>query len=433
MHYDSVSMEENDNALPVKSRILIQHDWNEGDDSWLMVKTPGETSLRGTYKESSTTTGTDDFVIQKHRKTLIGVSHPRAGYSALFVAPSFVWSGIHAKGGVVSLDVTEGGLGVSAATNGELNIWTTNNGEVRRRLEGHVDSVYAARFFPSGTVVLSGGADFRLKIWSVETGKCAATLLGHRGAINAIGVVERGRNVLSGGMDGAVKLWDVGRTATLHSFDGLGLGAINDLSIGVADRQSGGELTADQNEREVGTEGKFVIVAGEGAGSFGLSLGDGDVGGGKVAGLVLKSREKFFELPTPSAVNACLAIDDRTFAYGLQDGTFAVADVRNIKSSLHVEKESRGAILHLQPFRAGGFLVSTQDGSTFYVPNKVFTSATPASGGADDVTIMELTGPDTDSVYKIATHGNNVVYTACRDGMIRKYLIDEEILAEVES
>lgn len=431
---DSVPMEDNDNDndLPVKSRILIQHDWNEGDDSWLMVKTPGEKSLRGAYKESSSAPNEDEFVIQKYRKSLIGVSHPRAGYTALFVAPSSVWSGIHEKGGVVSLDVTAGGLGVSSSSNGELNVWTTDNGEVRRRLEGHIDSVYATRFFPSGTVIISGGADFRLKIWSAETGNCAATLVGHRGAINAISVVERGRNILSGGNDGAVKLWDVGRSATLHSFEDLALGAINDISLGVADRRSGGESSADQNEREVGTEGKFMIVAGEGAGSFGLSVGHGDVGGGKVAGVVLKSREKFFELPTPSAVNTCLAIDDRTFAYGLQDGTFAVADVRNMKSSLHVEKESRGAILNIQPFRSGGFLVSTQDGSVFYVPNKVSASAS-SSGGTSGETVMELTGPESDPVYKIATQGNNVVFTASRDGMVRKFLIDEEIVANVES
>jgi len=428
---DSVSMEDNDNALPAKSRILIQHDWNEGDDSWLMVKTPGEKSLCGAYKESSTTTSEDEFVIQKYRKSLIGVSHPRAGYTALFVAPSSVWSGIHEKGGVVSLDVTEGGLGVSSSSSGELNVWTTNNGEVRRRLEGHIDSVYTTSFFPSGTVILSGGADFRLKIWSAEDGKCAATLVGHRSAINATSIVERGRNILSGGNDGSVKLWDVGRAATLHSFDDLGLGAINDLSIGVADKRSGGELSSDQNEREVGTDGKFLIVAGEGAGSFGL--GNGDVGGGKVAGVVLKSREKFFELPTPSAVNTCLALDDRTFAYGLQDGTFAVADVRNTKSSLHAEKESRGAILHLQPFRSGGFLVSTQDGSVFYVPNKVLTSAFSSSSGGSPGTVMELTGPESDPVYKIATQGNNVVYTGSRDGNIRKYLIDEEMVVNVES
>lgn len=39
--------------------------------------------------------------------------------------------------------------------------------------------VYMCRFFPSGIVVLSGGADLRLKIWSVEDGSCPRTLTGH--------------------------------------------------------------------------------------------------------------------------------------------------------------------------------------------------------------------------------------------------------------
>ena len=37
------------------------------------------------------------------------------------------------------------------------------------------------RFFPSGKVVLSGGADLRLKIWSAEDGSCPVTLKGHTG------------------------------------------------------------------------------------------------------------------------------------------------------------------------------------------------------------------------------------------------------------
>ena len=37
------------------------------------------------------------------------------------------------------------------------------------------------RFFPSGVVVLTGGADMLVKIWAVEsTGSCAITLQGHR-------------------------------------------------------------------------------------------------------------------------------------------------------------------------------------------------------------------------------------------------------------
>jgi len=54
---------------------------------------------------------------------------------------------------------------------------------MQRRLEGHFGDVYTCRFFPSGVVVLSGGADTQLKIWSAETGQCAATLIGHTAGI----------------------------------------------------------------------------------------------------------------------------------------------------------------------------------------------------------------------------------------------------------
>ncbi len=53
----------------------------------------------------------------------------------------------------------------------------------QRELEGHLGDVYTCRFFPSGLVVLSGGADMQLKIWSAESGQCAATLMGHTGGI----------------------------------------------------------------------------------------------------------------------------------------------------------------------------------------------------------------------------------------------------------
>jgi len=54
---------------------------------------------------------------------------------------------------------------------------------MQRRLEGHYGDVYTCRFFPSGVVILSGGADTQLKIWSAETGQCAATLIGHSAGI----------------------------------------------------------------------------------------------------------------------------------------------------------------------------------------------------------------------------------------------------------
>ena len=50
----------------------------------------------------------------------------------------------------------------------------------QRELTGHYGDVYTCQFYPSGVVILTGGADMQLKIWSAETGQCAATLQGHK-------------------------------------------------------------------------------------------------------------------------------------------------------------------------------------------------------------------------------------------------------------
>lgn len=53
-------------------------------------------------------------------------------------------------------------------------------------LQGHISDVNTCRFFPSGKVVLTGGADLRLKIWSAEDGSCPVTLKGHTGGKNCL-------------------------------------------------------------------------------------------------------------------------------------------------------------------------------------------------------------------------------------------------------
>lgn len=47
-------------------------------------------------------------------------------------------------------------------------------------MSGHALDVYTAKFFPSGVVILSGGADTQIKVWSAQTGECAATMTGHQ-------------------------------------------------------------------------------------------------------------------------------------------------------------------------------------------------------------------------------------------------------------
>lgn len=67
---------------------------------------------------------------------------------------------------------------------------------LQSNLSGHISDVNCCRFFPSGEVVASGGADMTIRIWSAIDGTCPVTMKGHRGGVTDIAVVEKGRNIV---------------------------------------------------------------------------------------------------------------------------------------------------------------------------------------------------------------------------------------------
>ena len=155
--------------------------------------------------------GTSDFEITYNPdvKGRISVTHTHSRAHCEFLSQQSTWA-VHKKW-VNSLDISpSGNLGVSCSEEGEVNIWETGTGVVRRKLSGHVGDVHTCRFYPSGEVVLSGGSDFRLRIWSVADGSCPRVLSGHKGRVTSTQIVERGRNVLSASLDGTIRLWDCG-------------------------------------------------------------------------------------------------------------------------------------------------------------------------------------------------------------------------------
>lgn len=64
-------------------------------------------------------------------------------------------------------------------------------------LQGHGGPAYKCRFFPSGVVVITAGADGSSRIWSAETGVNPVVLKGHTMAVTDLAIVEKGRNVLT--------------------------------------------------------------------------------------------------------------------------------------------------------------------------------------------------------------------------------------------
>ena len=151
---------------------------------------------------------------------------------------------------------------MSAASDGNVFLWETKTSEIRvtfniflssdfckyllgehffvlsfkkqRKFVGHASEVYCSRFFPSGVVVLTGGADMQLRVWCALTGNCAAILRaglggayaestatepgGHRAGVIDVDFIDRGRSVVALDRGGWLRLWDISTQVCIGFF-----------------------------------------------------------------------------------------------------------------------------------------------------------------------------------------------------------------------
>ncbi|KAI1242457.1 hypothetical protein IHE44_0006002 [Lamprotornis superbus] len=303
--------------------LRIQSDWSRAlsrdeGEAWLSCRSPGKPTLYGSVtRRGLSSDGVPDmvasegFVVGEVTKKSILISCPHENVSTKFLAPYTSFSRIHQKS-ITCLDISSGGgLGVSTSTDGTMKIWQAANGEIRRLLEGHVYDVNCCRFFPSGLVVLSGGMDAQLKIWSAEDASCVVTFKGHKAGILDTAIVDRGRNVLSCSRDGTARLWDCGKSACLGIIADCG-SPINGIAVGTADNSLNlGTPEKPPSEREVGTEGKILLLAREDK---------------KLQGVGLQSRQPVFLFIGSDAFNCCTFLSSTYILAGTQDGNIYQLD-----------------------------------------------------------------------------------------------------------
>ncbi|XP_043929327.1 proteasomal ATPase-associated factor 1 isoform X2 [Protopterus annectens] len=356
------------------ARVFLQSDWfkvlwkNEGE-AWISCKIPGKPTLYGSLKCQAVDpdglpeiTASEGFEVLEVTKKSIHVSCPDENTSSKFLAPFTSFSQIHDKS---------------------------------RQLSGHMLEVNCCRFFPSGLVVLSGGIDTLLKIWTVENGSCAATLKGHKGGILDTAVVEKGRHVVSSSRDGTARLWDCLASTCLTVVADCET-PVNGIAVGTADsRIDLGSPNQSSSLQEAGTEGKIMLLAREDR---------------TLQGVALQNKSPVFVFNGSSAFNCCTFLSNSYVVAGTQDGDIYYLDMRNTCSPLQTFHRSGAPVLSVIPFK-DGFMASQGDGSCFLIQH-------------DLDHVIELTEPDCDPVYKVAIW-EKTVYTCCRDGVVRKYLLSE--------
>ncbi|XP_031751960.1 proteasomal ATPase-associated factor 1 isoform X3 [Xenopus tropicalis] len=377
--------------------LSIQGDWDQvlreaEGEVWVSCKIPGKPTIRGSLTskgissdEVPEVTASEEFVVQEVTKNRITVSCPEENISCTFLSPYASFSHIHEKN-VSYLDISSGGdLGVSSSTDQTF----------KSVLEGHTRDVFSCKFFPSGQEVLSGGLDSLVKVWSVNDGSCLVTMKGHRGSILDIAVVADGQNVISSGQDGTARLWDSAQGACIAVVDDS-YSPINAIAVAeVGNAVNLGSPKETPSSREVGTEGKLVVLAREDKSLEGVSL---------------HSRQSVFDFDGSDAFNCCTFISSVGVLAGGLDGNIIHVDIRNPKSAVETVSWSETPVLSLVPFR--DTYVASYGNGTCYIPLK----------GSEQV--LQLTGPNRQPVFQVAAW-KKLVYTCCRDGFIRKYEIPD--------
>ena len=312
------------------------------------------------------------------------------------VAPSETFNSIHTKN-INSMDVSSGGLGVSAGDDGFL-VWETNTGLIRRKLEGHIGDVYSAQLFPSGIVVLSCGADMRIKIWSAEDGSCPVSLTGHSAAITQTAILDRGRNIVSCSKDGKVRIWSCSQAKTIEPIidanDVINCIDVQETNLDIVNRDD-----PEDPEVECGTVGKIAVIGGE---------------SGSVQLVDLRNRSVIKSTNVNSAVNAVKFLnDENTIAVGTEDGKLTVLRIPDLKI-LAEKHDSDSSLECLLPLR-NGILCGKYDGACVW-----YSLENDGASFASQDPILILSGADVDPIHDMA-QDDDFVYTAARDGCIRKY------------
>lgn len=112
------------------------------------------------------------------------------------------------------------GVRLAAGTpQGELLMWTVDDGAVVRRFEAVSGTINDVAFSPDGTLLAAAGSDGAVTIWLLAAGT-ARTLRGHSGPVLGVAFHPEEPWLASSGTDRSVRLWDLATGQTLRTFGG---------------------------------------------------------------------------------------------------------------------------------------------------------------------------------------------------------------------
>jgi proteasomal ATPase-associated factor 1 len=365
-----------------------------------------------------------DFELQLLAPRRLRLGCARTGAAATVTAPSQTWSHLHggslARKGprrpMLSLDASpllapgesRQRLAVSGSVDGSLRAWSFETGLVCREMEGHVGDINCCRFFPSGQVVLSGGADATLRVWSLDLqphsvaksylAPCVLTLKGHALGVADVALIGRGRTFVSCSRDGTVRVWDCSQARCVDVFGTRGREPAAAASL------SGPRVSACA-----------VFGGAEEEAAAGAVCAAGAYEDGAVRCFDSRSGREAWRCTLGSDALSALAVaeDKAHLAVGSEFGMVGLFDTRKPSAPLVVARRGDAGITSLLPASADAtrLWASTSNGEC---------CLWRLQGDASAIE-HELSGADLEPVSRLCRVDAAQIAAACHDGAVRVY------------
>jgi WD40 repeat protein/serine/threonine protein kinase len=96
-----------------------------------------------------------------------------------------------------------------ASRPGELILWSTETGEIRRQITGHGGPLTGVAYRPDGASIATSSWDRTVKVWDAATLVLMQSLVGHQDWVLNVAFSPDGSRIASTGADGAIKVWEV--------------------------------------------------------------------------------------------------------------------------------------------------------------------------------------------------------------------------------
>ncbi|CAJ0845580.1 21270_t:CDS:2 [Entrophospora sp. SA101] len=105
----------------------------------------------------------------------------------------------------------------SASFDYSWRLWDVETTEELLLQEGHAREVYSIRFQCDGALVATGGLDSIGRVWDLRTGRSAMVLEGHVKDVLSVDFSPNGYQLATGSADNSIRIWDIRKLRSVYT------------------------------------------------------------------------------------------------------------------------------------------------------------------------------------------------------------------------